>query len=334
MKKNVLIILFSLLFIFVGCDNKPTNHDISSNENTDPSIDASNIENSNVDVPFCYVSGGYTPTAPGKQDYIAEINDAPSPGFSHLIDEDKIGTEINEFFDIKFNFKYDATMRKACELNTVDIYSSSQDEPYASIHINRETGYCETLSLPHIFDLNDHPESLNDYYTNYFKTEKIKYDEVELHIKAFCEKYLPHIKFDELTLYYSYDHEPSPGNYDYKIYSRYYQKNSNGVVIQKIAFEIDWYGNMVWYRNVEYADVELPNITDEQFIAMAKARIDEYYTRFDYVAEITDYIIEEKRACFYEENNSFAVIFKLLFTVHYNDGTEFQHANDFIYFYE
>ena len=329
-----------MTILLTSCNNNgqpsdiQNSYNISSNENTDPSIDASNIENSNVDVPFCYVSGGYTPTAPGKQDYIAEINDAPLDYASQWIDEEKIGTEITEFYDIKMTLAYSYSIRKPNEFGKVDAYSSLPGEPLAGIDINRETGYCETLILPHIFDLNDHPESLNDYYTNYFKTEKIKYDEVELHIKAFCEKYLPHIKFDELSLHYSYDYEPSPGTYDYKLYKRIYRKYSNGVTTQNIIFEIDWFGNVVWYRNSECVDTELPNITDEQFIAMAKARIDEYYTRFDYVTEITDYIIEEKRACFYEENNSFAVIFKLLFTVHYNDGTEFQHANDFIYFYE
>lgn len=307
-------------------------YDTSSDENTDSWGNESNNENSNIEVPFCYVSSGYT--APGKNDYIAEIEDAPPADYSRWTDEEKAGTSVTEFFGIKFDLTYDVSMRKPSELNEVDIYSSPQGEPYTTVHINRKTGNCELFSFPHIFYLYDHPESLDDYYTNYFKTEKIQYDEVELHIKAFCEKYLPHINFDELTLHFSYDIEPSPGNYDYTIYNRYYRKYSNGVAIQDIVFEIDWYGNVVRYRSAEYVDIELPNITDEQFIAMAKARIDEYYTRFDYVTEMKDFIIEEKLGIYYEELDSFAVRFKLLFTVCYDDGTEFQHANDFIYFYE
>ena len=107
---------------------------------------------------------------------------------------------------------------------------------------------------------------------------------------------------------------------------------ANSFRIKCIEFYVDKYGNP--YRMYHYDCVpdNIPELTLDDYLYGAVARIEEYYADKPDVVDIVNYLIADThRALYIREYNAVGMVYIVSFTVVYSDGSEEEVDNYFAY---
>lgn len=118
----------------------------------------------------------------------------------------------------------------------------------------------------------------------------------------------------------------------------YMHRLNNGVAVETLSFTLDKNGNICKFK---YTDAffedgpEIPNLTDEDYIAGAKKRLDDYFKDRIYIDKVKDIeIVGEKTNMYISEFDKYAIDYTVRYTVVNTDGTEVVTSHQFYYPYE
>ena len=276
---------------------------------------ASNADE-NKEIPFVYIS--YHGWATGKETMYSATDWHLVTNRPTVHDEQKIGTKISEFRGLKLDFDYVSTCTTGNVVARREDYWCHSCDDYCgnSLGIDSETGEllcCRFNHFPEGYDI---------------RTDRIQNELVEDCVREFLAKYAPHEKLEEYVVNYFDDRGKS--------FTVVYRKYKNGVMIADIHVELDKCGNVLFYRkNIRIRDnYDVPYITDDEYLEMAKVRIYEFYESYENAVEIKDFTVMEKTGGHDWMNESYFVAIDVSFTVIYDDGSQLGHRNDFIYYFE
>ncbi len=136
--------------------------------------------------------------------------------------------------------------------------------------------------------------------------------------KRYCRKLLellyPEISLDDYEL-------AEEQNFSSEIHL-YYKKYMDGIQVDGLRFYLDAYGNIHTFDRDACSNEGLPSYTDDEYIAMARARLDDFYADKIGIAELTDFEIQDKQGIYLRDRECFAIEYDIWLTAVYEDGAE------------
>ncbi len=268
-----------------------------------------------------YISGyGSSGYGDGRHICISMANELPNRSYSDdFVDNEKIGNKTVSLYGNRYELTY--VRSRATGANLYDIYETDS----LSVYLNTETGRIIRFKIK---EQNDQPIFPEGYTV---KDKEIESEDAKKIAIEIVKNNYPDVNIENCKISVS-DVRGTVGIDAFKVEFR---ETINGIYCESIHIGTDVYGNIVSTSVFEYAVKEkLPNVSDEQYIEMAKERIEEFYSRYEIVTEISDYEIAEfKESRYFGDIQSWGILYEVSFTVFYRDGTKCKFENCFVYPY-
>ncbi len=230
-------------------------------------------------------------------------------GSGGYTDETQEGSKLTNLLGYKVDLEYEETYQDAYRCR--EYFGNN-----ILARVETDSGFCSFFTIyesafPQGYEVNHEPVDI---------------DTAQKYAKDFFKKHYSDISIDEYTLESSKENE---GQFKYSFVFRKYVRD---VIVHTVELSTDKCGNVIYLDARRLCDESIvPNITDKEYIEMAKDRFEEFYGHIDHIESVECDIIDKKYCNYYAKIHSWTIDYTVQYTVNYSDGTVFKGARIFIY---
>lgn len=132
---------------------------------------------------------------------------------------------------------------------------------------------------------------------------------------------------------YAFTKEICPGEYN-DSYSFLLQGFDKGIRVANFLFDLDMYGNMTLFMYSDERNPMIPELTDEDYAAGAKKRLQEHFADKSDIVEFKDFIVSQKITRYFSKLDKYAIDFTVEFSILFDDGKVENAMHQFYYLYD